>query len=750
PADRFRKAEHLAHLLEAALQSPTAYMTSRDELVRTLEETFDTAAESRDLADFAVGTAVSETKPTPEVPPTVEAPQQRRWQWVAGALGVLLLVVIALFANSLLNGPDVVGETAVSPNAARTELITVVSSTQTAELSLISEPAEPTANPEFIVVLQQADSAIWQSGDLIQRIPENGRVPFAPPLMFQSSSEPVRLLLPNLVSIILDTNSAVWVESAAPGGEETVLRLEQGRVLVETQAASVRVYHEAGQHAEISGGSLGVSFDKATEEWAVDCLAGECQLGLDEDEEQVALAEGLHSIIMADLVMTTPSAARYSAFTNLAQTIPQPSATPTTIPSDTPSPTPAQTATVTPLPTFIAGFRGPEKIVLGHSAGGNEISVTRFGNGPQSLLLVGGIHSGYAPNSVYLVQELVTYFSQNLTAIPENVTLYIITNINPDAPLSPGELVGRLNANGVDLNRNGDCRWVPDALIMGDIVPGSGGTEAFSEPETWLLKSLVEQIQPQAVLFWEVNDSKNGVVSPGACEVHSLVSVPLVQYYANVTGYDYVRNPEVMANFELTGDVSNWLDKIGIPALFVLLPDYEQYDFQREVQGVLSVVTAVANPATLQQTPTPENCLISVYAAWETLYLANRIRLGCAQSVVTQPLSVWQPFANGRILWRKDTDTVYVLYNDRTLDTFLVNQPGLEGFQVSELIKGAIGYVYDSNTAVATKLGAPQDQERQAADVFIQEFSNGFIISWQDEGTQTNLVFLEAEEWQIP
>ncbi|MCA9920275.1 MAG: serine/threonine protein kinase, partial [Anaerolineales bacterium] len=42
PADRFRKAEHLAHLLEAALQSPTAYMTSRDELVRTLEETFDT------------------------------------------------------------------------------------------------------------------------------------------------------------------------------------------------------------------------------------------------------------------------------------------------------------------------------------------------------------------------------------------------------------------------------------------------------------------------------------------------------------------------------------------------------------------------------------------------------------------------------------------------------------------------------------------------------------------------------------
>ncbi len=64
PVDRFRKAEHLARLLEAALQSPTAYMTSRAELVRTQEETFDT--ESGPAPDGARNhQAVADTAPSP-------------------------------------------------------------------------------------------------------------------------------------------------------------------------------------------------------------------------------------------------------------------------------------------------------------------------------------------------------------------------------------------------------------------------------------------------------------------------------------------------------------------------------------------------------------------------------------------------------------------------------------------------------------------------------------------------------------
>lgn len=102
------------------------------------------------------------------------------------------------------------------------------------------------------------------------------------------------------------------------------------------------------------------------------------------------------------------------------------------------------------------------------------------------------------------------------------------------------------------------------------------------------------------------------------------------------------------------------------------------------------------------------------------------------------------------MLWRQDTDQVYVLYDDFSVDTFVVDSPSLAGFQVSELVKGAIGYVYDTYSAVSSKIGAPVDQEKQAADVTIQDFSFGFIISWQENGLQTNLVFLGATQWQSP
>lgn len=102
------------------------------------------------------------------------------------------------------------------------------------------------------------------------------------------------------------------------------------------------------------------------------------------------------------------------------------------------------------------------------------------------------------------------------------------------------------------------------------------------------------------------------------------------------------------------------------------------------------------------------------------------------------------------MLWRQDTDQVYVLYDDFFLETFVVDSPNLDGFQVSELVKGAIGYVYDTYSAVSSKIGMPEDQERQVADVMIQDFSLGFIISWQENGLQTNLVFLGANQWQMP
>ncbi|MBK8900435.1 MAG: protein kinase [Anaerolineaceae bacterium] len=752
PEERFRKAEHLAHLLEAALQSPTAYMTSRDALVRAMEESFDANPGTAVGLSAAPenNQAVSETARSPVMAETVETTTSRRWQYVAGGLGVGLVVVIALFISRLAAEREPVNQTAVSPESLRANVVASVSPELVMAQSTPTELIDPTSSPEFIVVLQQADSAIWQIGDELQRIPENGRVPYQLPLMFQSSNEPVRLLLPNLVSIILDTNSTVWIEAATQDEDETVLRLVQGRLLIEAQTAFVRVYHEAGLQAELEGGLFGVAYDEANEEWAVDCLAGLCQLGQEEADKPFALAEGHYSVILPDTVITTPSPARFDMYTNLAQTIPEPTDTPTAAPTETPSATPTSATTRTPLPTFIPGSRGPETIVIGQSSDGKDIVAVRMGNGPQTLLLVGGIHSGYAPNSVQLAEQLAAHFAQNLTFIPNNVTIYLVTNLNPDAAAAPGELAGRLNANGVDLNRNWDCRWDPDPAVLGEVREGAGGTAVLSEPETAALNSFIAQIQPDAAVFWGAGRRANGVVSPGACEERSLVSRELVHYYAIAAGYDFLNRPEILADPALTGDVTNWLDKIGIPTIYVILPDFLEVNFEREWAGVLSVISAVSVPARLQQTPTPEICQQPVNPAWTGLYEANRLQLGCPISGVNQPMSVWQPFANGRMLWRQDTDQVYVLYDDFSLETFVVDSPNLAGFQVSELVKGAIGYVYDTYSAVSSKIGPPEDQEQQAADVMIQEFSHGFIISWQDNGPQTNLIFLGANQWQSP
>lgn len=43
------------------------------------------------------------------------------------------------------------------------------------------------------------------------------------------------------------------------------------------------------------------------------------------------------------------------------------------------------------------------------------------------------------------------------------------------------------------------------------------------------------------------------------------------------------------------------------------------------------------------------------------------------------------------MLWRQDTDQVYMLYDDFSVETFVVDLPSLAGFQMSGLVKGAIG-----------------------------------------------------------
>jgi serine/threonine protein kinase len=262
-------------------------------------------------------------------------------------------------------------------------------------------------------------------------------------------------------------------------------------------------------------------------------------------------------------------------------------------PTDTyPPPTNTVPPTETPLPPTATAVL-IETQIIGQSVNNRDIEAVRFGNGPNVVIFVGGLHAGAAPSSVALANRAITHFTNNLADVPASVTLYIIPNANPDTPLAPGELDGRLNANNVDINRNWDCRWVKDARWRNEVIPGSGGSAPFSEPETQALANFITGHNTVAVVFWEAR-ATNGLSSPGFCEGSTLVSGSLATTYGLASGYP-IGDFENLTNQELNGDGTNWLDSQSIPAIAVLLPDYETVDWSSNLAAMRAVLTTHGN-----------------------------------------------------------------------------------------------------------------------------------------------------------
>lgn len=262
-----------------------------------------------------------------------------------------------------------------------------------------------------------------------------------------------------------------------------------------------------------------------------------------------------------------------------------PTPTPTASPTRTPPPTITPPPSPTPTPTIDPG---PENLVIGHSVNGKPIEAVRFGNGPQTIIFIGGLHAGFAPGTVTLAQQTVAHFEQNPAAIPPNLTIYVILSANPDSPNAPGQLNGRLNANRVDLNRNWDCNWLSNARWRGNVVPGSGGSAPFSEPETQSLRDFILEKNPAAVIFWEARVD-NGLVSPGNCGVRHQPSESLATAYGAAAGYP-VADFEDLTGQVLNGDGANWLVQQGIPAIAILLPQYSSMDWAHNLAGILAVL----------------------------------------------------------------------------------------------------------------------------------------------------------------
>lgn len=251
-----------------------------------------------------------------------------------------------------------------------------------------------------------------------------------------------------------------------------------------------------------------------------------------------------------------------------------------------------------PLPTNVRG----EESVLGTSVEGNNIMAYHFGTGENELLLIGGIHGGYSWNTSLLAYELIDYLKTNPTTIPKSVTITVIPTLNPDGlkntigtygrfsstdAILLGEskrIAGRFNANGVDLNRNFDCNWSPTSNWKNREV--SGGTVAFSEPETQALRNYIMQYPPASVVVWF---SAEGKVYPSACErAPASESKNLANTFAEAAKYQYESSFDAYA---ISGDMVNWLALMKVPAISVLLTNHADTEFAKNLAGVEAILS---------------------------------------------------------------------------------------------------------------------------------------------------------------
>lgn len=236
------------------------------------------------------------------------------------------------------------------------------------------------------------------------------------------------------------------------------------------------------------------------------------------------------------------------------------------------------------------------KTVIGASVGGNSITAYHFGDGPDELLFVGGIHGGYEWNTVLVAYELMDYLKTNKAVIPANIKVTVIPVLNPDglkkvvgttdrfvptdvSPLSETVTAGRFNGNNVDLNRNFDCDWQAEGKWQTKTV--SGGTAAFSEPESKAVKNYVETNKPTAVVVWY---SAAGGVFASSC--HNGVSNEtnaITKKFADVSGFPAYQSFDFYAT---TGDMVNWLAKNNIPAISVLLTNHTDTEWAKNKAGI--------------------------------------------------------------------------------------------------------------------------------------------------------------------
>ena len=251
------------------------------------------------------------------------------------------------------------------------------------------------------------------------------------------------------------------------------------------------------------------------------------------------------------------------------------------LPTLTPNPLYTPPVFETSTPFVLAN--GPRPGMIGFSDAGRPIEVYTFGTGGRKYLIVAGIHGGYEWNTVELANEFITYLNDNPRTIPGDVTLYIIRNMNPDGEARSHDVDGRVNNNGVDLNRNFPTdNWVADWDRDGCWIyrPTTGGEYAGSEPETRSVMSFIRSHKIEALISY--HSAALGVF-PGGVPWEE-PSKQLAEELAEATDYPY---PPIDTGCEYTGTLADWAVENGVGAAVDMeLSNHRDTDFEENLKAL--------------------------------------------------------------------------------------------------------------------------------------------------------------------
>jgi len=222
--------------------------------------------------------------------------------------------------------------------------------------------------------------------------------------------------------------------------------------------------------------------------------------------------------------------------------------------------------------------------MIGYSTDGRPLEVYTFGDGEQERMIVAGIHGGDEWNTITLANQLIRHLNQNPSLLPDDITLYILPNLNPDGEARAHNKYGRLNHNGVDLNRNFPVNWKQEWNRDGcwNYLPTSGGTGPGSEVETQALTNFIDSHRIQVLISY--HSAALGVFPGGLPWEED--STRLAQSIAEVTSYPF---PPLDTGCTYSGTLADYAVSAGIAAVDLELTNHFDTDFDQNLQ-VLDVV----------------------------------------------------------------------------------------------------------------------------------------------------------------